>query len=359
MLLPAGHEPSLTRRRRVAVAIGLSLAVHLVALLVFLAVGVGPAGGPGGGDPDPTEYVMVTGEIDPLAAGGADPLRPADTPLAPAGATPAASPSAGAAPAAERRRAGPRRPRPAGPAPASASLPAPAARSEPPAERRVDPAAEAARTAFRAELRRRMRETWRYHEVYQRIDPEKRLQGSLFTSVVEMRLRPDGKIEHAELFSSSGVEALDQLALASLTKMKPLPPVPPHMLDEKGGLTVNCTFHLDVGMFVFAARIRQAIEGLWRPSRSYAASDDQMERITLLRLLVERNGKLVSTNVVTSAGIDFLDENARRPLEPGIVLPIPPPAFTRQPGPAQVFLKFLHKSGQVVVVLPREAIEEE
>jgi TonB family protein len=140
--------------------------------------------------------------------------------------------------------------------------------------------------------------------------------------------------------------------------MEPLPPVPASMLDDRAGWTVLCKFYLDVGLFRFAAEIRNAISEKWRPSRAYAATSDQ-ERKTVARFVLQRDGSLVSAEVVQSAGIDFLDANALSAIRPGMRLPAPPPAFLHQPGPVNVFVAFLHQAGDVRLLKPREDVEEE
>jgi TonB family protein len=218
--------------------------------------------------------------------------------------------------------------------------------------------ADPARAAFRAQLRRHLLNAWHADEVFARIDPQRRLEGSLFTTAIQVRLRADGTIERSSLAESSGIPALDQEAAGGLARMEPLPAVPASMLDQSAGWTVLCKFYLDVGLFRFAAEIRNAISEKWRPSRAYAATSDQ-ERKTVARFVLQRDGSLVSAEVVQSAGIDFLDANALGAVRPGMRLPAPPPAFLHQPGPVNVFVAFLHQAGDVRLLKPREDVEEE
>jgi protein TonB len=215
-----------------------------------------------------------------------------------------------------------------------------------------------ARAAFRSQLRRHLHEAWHANEVFARIDPHGHLEGSLFTTAIKVRLRADGTIESSGLAESSGIPALDREAADGLTRMEPLPPLPASMQDERGGWDVLCKFYLDVGLFRFAAEIRNAISEKWRPSRAYAATSDQ-ERKTVARFVLTGDGTLVSAEVVQSAGIDFLDANALAMARPGMRLPPPPPAFMRQPGPANVFVAFLHHAGDVRVLKPREDVEDQ
>ena len=237
-----------------------------------------------------------------------------------------------------------------------AGLAAPAPLPLPGAE--VVTEADPARAAFRAQLRRHLHEAWHANEVFARIDPQGRLDGSLFTTAIQVRLHPDGTIDRAELAESSGIAPLDKEALGSLGRMEPLPPVPASMLDVAGGWNVLCKFYLDVGLFRFAADIRRVISEMWHPSRAFGTTATE-ERKTVVRLLLKADGTLVSAEVVGSAGVDFLDANALTAVRPGAHLPVPPRAFMRQPGPANVFVAFLHQAGDVRVLKPREDVEDQ
>jgi TonB family protein len=282
----------------------------------------------------------------------AQPLPATGTPGSSAPARTAASPSSrGPGPAVRGSRGGrlAASDNIAGPPALTPALPIPA----PPR-----PAPDPARAAFRAQLRRHLHDAWHANEVFTRIDPQGRLDGSLFTTGIQVRLRADGTIERADLAESSGIAALDKEALGTLTRIEPLPPVPPTMLDAQGGWTVLCKFYLDVGLFRFAAEIRRAITEKWRPSRAFAVTAEQ-ERKTVLRFVLNSDGTLVNAGVVQSSGLDFLDNNALAMAQPGLRLPAPPPAFMRQPGPANVFVAFLHQAGDVRVLKPREDVEDQ
>jgi TonB family protein len=405
--------PPRARRRRMALALGLSLAVHATGVGLLLTWVVRPVARGSGEEPGDYINVLPGGDVDPGEVAGGGPTetgggaaiapaeraaqatppaqppsplqppprkpaaqpRPRPAPAPPARAQPAAAPrtvasgpgvgTSGATPDAGTSSTTPRAgaagatPGPgtsaAGPAPPDAGIPAPSAGAS--KDQRADPGY-AARAAFRATLRRHMREAWQAYEVYQRIDPHRRLQGSLFTTSIEVRLRPDGSIARTQLAASSGVKELDAEALAALGRMQPLPPLPPVMIDAEGGWTVRCMFHFDVGLLIFAARLRLAIAEIWRPSRAFAMTAEQ-ERTTVVKLRLARDGKLIAAEVAVPSGLPLLDDNARRALPPGTVLPPPPPAFTRQPGPAHVMVAFLHRRGEVRMLKPREDIDEE
>jgi TonB family protein len=231
------------------------------------------------------------------------------------------------------------------------------ARVSPAAARRGIPG-HSPRAAFLADLEARLRAAWRGPDVYLRIDPQGQLRGSLLITGLQVRLRANGTIEKAQVSDSSGFAALDEEAMAALRRTQPLPHLPAEMIDPAGGFDVRCALHLDVGLYRFANALHRAIAEEWRPSRAFLASGDE-ERTTVVRLMLDRNGVLATTSVVSSAGIEFLDTGALAALKPGARLPAPPSAFIRRPGPVPVFVAFYHRAGEVHVLRPREDMEAE
>lgn len=223
---------------------------------------------------------------------------------------------------------------------------------------KAPPGTPSAKSLYLRDLKRRLRAAWRAAEVYERLDPQGRLRGSIFITAFEVRLRANGTVELAELRASSGLPALDAEAKDALGRAQPLPPLPPGIVDAEGGFKVRCEFHLDVGMFRFADELRRAIEQIWKPSKAFQASAE-IERTTIVRMMVSRDGSLLSTTVMQSSGIDFLDKGALAPLEPGLRFPPPPPGFGQGAGPAAVFVGFAHRAGQVRMLRPREDIDAE
>jgi TonB family protein len=212
--------------------------------------------------------------------------------------------------------------------------------------------------AFRAELKQKMRAAWRAREVYQKIDPEGRLEGALLITSLHVRLRADGTVEKAELRDSSGIAALDTEAMSAIHRMKPISRLPGALVDAQGGAFVRCAFHLDLGQYRFANLLRRAVAVEWRPARAFMASSND-ERVTRVRLMLDRRGTLLSATVIASSGLDLLDRNALAWARPGLMLPAPPPAFHRAPGEVPVFVAFYHLAGQVHFLWPREDLEGE
>ena len=115
--------------------------------------------------------------------------------------------------------------------------------------------------------------------------------------------------------------------------------------------------NFDLGTFRFAREINKAIADVWRPSLAYKASDP-IERTTLVKLTVGRDGTLAQVNMLSSAGIDFLDRNVTEAIKPGLRLPPPPPGYANSPGGAFLFVAFQHHLGEVEVRRPKERIDE-
>jgi TonB family protein len=208
---------------------------------------------------------------------------------------------------------------------------------------------------FRALLARKVKAAWDPWVVYQRVDPGGNLRGSLLVTGIQLRIRGDGVVERAQLADSSGVAPLDDEAMAAIKRMK-LPPLPPEILDDKGGFDVKCSMNFDLGTFRFAREINKAIADVWRPSLAYRAADP-LERTTLVKLTVGRDGSLAQVNMINSAGIDFLDRNVLEAVKPGMRLPPPPPGYANSPGGTFMFVAFQHHLGEVHVLRPKERID--
>jgi outer membrane biosynthesis protein TonB len=385
------------RRRRLRLAAG---GLASVALHVLLAVGLGRlVRDPGGWREEPAPETVSVSTVEEVIVG--PPLPPGPLPFFDAAETAAEAPvrrrprrvAAPAVPAqlppaadteASEREPPTTRPAPTSTRPAAAELPAErrplpvpshsAGRGPesdetpaPPATGPTDggaptaviakkPGPPSAKLIYLTEVKRRLRAAWHAAEVYERLDPQGRLRGSLFITSFEVRLRANGSVERADLKASSGMSVLDGEAKDALGRAQ-LPPLPPQIIDGEGGLKVRCEFHLDVGMFRFADELRGAIGQVWRPSKAFQASAE-FERVTIVRMMVNRDGSLVNATVMQSAGIDFLDSNALEPLKPGLRFPPPPPGFGNGPQ-AAVFVGFAHRAGQVRMLLPKEDIDAE
>jgi TonB family protein len=394
------HRPP-TARQRLGLGVVLSAGVHAAALITLMVavtrqppgpmdrtatdefVTVGPVGDTTTGIPDwPTDYPASGPAVDRAAPTSAPP-RPRAAGIEAAGPT-RPSPRAVRRQVATSAPARPPVPRPAAPpaatAPSSrgravAQAPATPATSPNPAQvpGGIDvggaglgqtPSGGAPQEGtpgrspladFRALLVRRVKAAWDPWEIYQRLDPAGKLRGTLLVTAIQMRLRGDGSLERAQLAQSSGVAPLDDEAMAAIKRMK-LSPLPSEILDDKGGFDVKCSMTMEIGVFRFAREIRNAIADVWRPSLAYRASDP-MERTTLVKLTVGRDGALSQVNVINSAGLDFLDRNVIEAVKPGMRLPPPPPGYANSPGGAFMFVAFHHHLAEVHVLRPKERID--
>jgi TonB family protein len=400
----SGSRGGTTARQRLGLGALLSAGGHAVALI---ALGILISQRPPRGPEDPaTDDVVAIGPIGDTAVG--IPGWPTDNPPpgpaveraapAPAPAPPTARRPGRAAPGTRSTQprldrppvatAAPVRPpaaRPAAPLPATASgargrttaqAPTAPATAPRPAQaptsidvggtgQAADPAGGAeqegdpgsgVRAAFRSLLRKQLKAAWHPQEIYQRVDPTGQLKGSLLVTGVQVRLRADGQVDRAVVADSSGVRALDDEAMGAIRRMK-LPPLPREILDDRAGFDVKCSLFLDVGMFRFARDIHRAISEIWRPSQAYRASEG-MERTTILKLTLGRDGTLSAVDKVSSAGIDFLDRNALDAVRPGMRLPPPPTSYTASAGGTFMFVAFQHHLGEVHVLRPRERVDE-
>jgi TonB family protein len=219
-------------------------------------------------------------------------------------------------------------------------------------------AGSSARAAFLANLKARLQAEWRPQEIYKRVDSSGRLEGSTLVTLLKVRLRADGTLEHAEVGKSSGLPALDTEAIDAFKRSQPLGRPPAETLDKDGRFTVQVGFHLEVGVFRFASRLQKAVIARWHPSMAFRRAGDK-NRATIARIMLTRKGVLVHAKIVSPAGIDFLDEGVLAALPIGMQLPEPPRAFSPKPGLVPVWIEFLHRvrapSGLHIVKLTEEA----
>lgn len=345
--------------RRLGAGVTLSLVAHLGCLALLVAVVTRGGTSPTDGDGSEGDRVDVStiGEPGPEATADqetgktATPTR--DRPRRAAAPTrPRASTGAIAGPAtASGGAARPRRT-------LATTNPGSIDSDRPLVPAKAGPAGPSAMAAFRAELKQKMKAAWRAREVYERIDPQGRMQGTLLVTKLNVRLRADGTVERAVMHDSSGVSALDTEASAAIGRMKPLSRLAPELVDAQGGLLVRCVFHLDLGLFRFANQLHRTIAEEWVPGRAFMISGDK-ERVSVVQLILNRNGSLVQASVVQSAGIDFLDKNALAWTRPGLQLPAPPGNFMRGSVRVPIYVAFAHMSGRLLVKDPEEDLETE
>ena len=163
----------------------------------------------------------------------------------------------------------------------------------------------------------------------------------MYSTILDVRIRADGSLERISVHAPSGIPELDAEALDAFRRARPLPRPPTDVVDSQGGYALQFGFHLDVAVFHFRKQVERAILEDWRGSPAFRQAGDR-PRTTKARMLLTREGALVHILVLTSAGLELLDEGVRKALQPGKRFPPPPPAFVRRPGLIPVDLEFLH-----------------
>jgi TonB family protein len=202
-------------------------------------------------------------------------------------------------------------------------------------------AAGSAKAAFFELVKARVKAAWSPLDVYRAIDPEGRLEGRDLHTVSSVRMRADGSVERASVAESSGVAVLDGEAVAAMKRAR-LPPVLPELVDKAGGLSFKFGFTLLTGAYRYVGQLQRAITATWKPSSAFRSSGDK-DRATVVRLLLRKDGLVIHTKVLSSAGLDFLDAEALAAAKPGTQLPAPPEALGRRPGLVPVEIEFLHR----------------
>jgi TonB family protein len=183
---------------------------------------------------------------------------------------------------------------------------------------------------------------WRgAREAYEQAHAEGRLDGRALESVVNVRVRSDGSLAHAQIVQRSGIEPIDTEAVAVFGRAEPFAAPPGEALDDSGGVQFNFRLAVDDSGPSFLQRARRAVRARWRPSPAFFRSGDR-ERVTVARVLLTAQGVLTSASVVASAGIDFLDRGALEALQAGTQLPGPPDDFVPRAGLVPVLIEFHH-----------------
>jgi protein TonB len=301
---------------------------------------------PAPADPGPAAVAAVTPRPIADLPKVDDPVRALPVPPTPeSGSTRSPEPSTGIASA-------PRPDTPAaallvttGPPAPRAALPGTDQPSQLPAEAPVgDQTALAARESARAtylnSVRRKIQDAWRAREIYKQA-VQKGLAERGVESLVMLRLRPDGSVERTNMLRGSGVAAMDDEALAVCGRAAPFDRPPADMMDDRGGVQFPVRLTVTENLNGFKQQARRAIRERWRPSPAFSRAGDK-ERFTVAKVLLTAQGVLARAQLVSSAGIDFLDEGAMSALAAGMRLPGPPDDYGAVAGLVPLLVEFRH-----------------
>ncbi len=102
--------------------------------------------------------------------------------------------------------------------------------------------------SFFNRLKREVSETWRPMDEYRRRDPTRNIYGfrSRLT-VLAVTLDAAGKLKDVQVSKSSGLDFLDQAAIAAFQQAQPFPNLPKGLLGPNGDVTFAFGFHIDFG----------------------------------------------------------------------------------------------------------------
>jgi TonB family protein len=202
----------------------------------------------------------------------------------------------------------------------------------------------------------RVREHWNPKEVYKRADPSLHsLTNQGRRTELQLRVRADGHLESARVANSSGMAELDDEALAACNRAQPFTRPPPEVLDGSGRLVFTFGFELDMAEAAYRADLSRAVREQWRPSPAYRIFSG-VDRMTTVRVLLTFDGVVVHAAVLSSSGLDLLDQTVLAALKQGMHLPRPPATLGEVAGLVPLRLVFLHSvRGANEVKVMREA----
>jgi hypothetical protein len=198
-----------------------------------------------------------------------------------------------------------------------------------------------ARARYQNIIRDRVQKVWRAQEMYKQAAARGMIDGRALESLVMLRLRGDGTVERADLHTGSGIGPLDHEAVAVFGRATPFEAPPPEILDERGGLQFPVRLTVIENVTTFQQQTRRAIRERWRPSPAFSRAGDR-ERITVAKVLLTAQGVLARAQLVSSAGIDFLDTGAMAALAAGLRLPDPPDDYVPVAGLVPLLIEFRH-----------------
>jgi TonB family protein len=212
---------------------------------------------------------------------------------------------------------------------------------------------------FQNQLRGTIRSQWRPKPVYQEADPTGRVGRDQLQTVLKVRVQGDGRLAHVEVSTPSGVPELDEEAMGSFRRVRPLPRPPTVLLDQHGGYVFQFSFMLDVTEARYALALRRALRELWRQPMAFRRAGDH-ERVTLARVVLALDGVVKAATIASSAGSEFafLDGSVLAAVKQGTRLPRPPPDFGVEGGVCSIWVEFRHRVGaesEIKVLRPGEA----
>jgi outer membrane biosynthesis protein TonB len=297
-------------------------------------------------DPGPAAAAAVTPRPIAELPQVADPVRALPVPPMPeSGSTRSPEPGSGIASA----------PKPDTPAPALvASVGTPAPRpgtpgtdqpSQLPLEAPIgDETALAAHASEKAAylngVRRKIQDAWRAREIYKQAVKDGLAERGV-ESLVMLRLRADGTVERTNMLRGSGVASMDTEALAVCGRAAPFDRPPAVMMDDRGGVQFPVRLTVTENLNGFQQQARRTIRERWRPSPAFSRAGDK-ERFTVAKILLTAQGVLARAQLVSSAGIDFLDQGAMTALASGLRLPGPPDDYNAVAGLVPLLVEFRH-----------------
>lgn len=196
--------------------------------------------------------------------------------------------------------------------------------------------------AFLNEVRERVRRNWHSRDVYRKADPAGRLGDQHFVTVLGVKIRSDGSIERAEVDHRSGLAALDAEATGAIRRSGPFSKPPREILDDGGAYAFRFRFVLDVSLNSFLRDASRAMHEHWRPSMAFQRVGDH-DRLSIARLYLSPEGKLVRAEIKEPSGMDLLDRNVMEALTPGLAFPPPPSRYPSQNGLHVLEVEFHHR----------------
>lgn len=103
--------------------------------------------------------------------------------------------------------------------------------------------------AYFSRVREQVEDHWHPADIFRQRDPTGSIHGrGSRPTLVRVRLQPDGNLVSVAVEQPSGLEFLDELAIAAFQAAQPFPPPPPDLVDASDGhITFTFRFLFDPG----------------------------------------------------------------------------------------------------------------
>jgi TonB family protein len=158
-------------------------------------------------------------------------------------------------------------------------------------------------------VRRVVRRGWHPTRAFGGGDPRETDLTITGSTELRVRLRADGGLDDASVLTTSGRAALDNEAVAAFARSEPFEPVPPELLDARGGLAFRIVLQLDLERARFLRVATSLLRAAWLTPAGGGALRSK-PRTAVVLVTIDRDGALARTRLEQPADLDEVNRTA-------------------------------------------------